>query len=312
MRVLLAGATGAIGQPLIAALRQADHQVVAVTRRAGAIVPGADVVVADVLRRDELLRAVDGLAVDVVIHELTALSKPPAKYADMELTNKLRTTGTAHLLEAARTTGAHRFLTQSMVPGYGYTEKGPRPLTESDAFGRPRGDRTDPAVAALHATEQQVFGAAGIEGIALRYGAFYGLDASQGFVTALRAGKLPVPRGGGGTMAWIHLADAAAATVAAIGKATAGQAYNVVDDFPATWGEMFHAHARAAGTRPPRALPGWMIRLTAPYFASLMIDTSLRVSNAKAKAELGWSPALPSYREGLAHDFPTAAPGKLR
>ncbi|MDX2296824.1 MULTISPECIES: NAD-dependent epimerase/dehydratase family protein [Streptomyces] len=303
MRILLAGATGAIGQPLVSALQQSGHQVVALTRRVGAVVPGAHVVQADVLHRDRLLRAVDGLSIDVVIHELTALGKLPVKHADLESTNRLRTTGTAHLLEAARTTGARRFITQSMVPGYGYTDHGPRPLTENDAFGRSRGDKTDPAVAALYDTEQRVFQATGIDGIALRYGAFYGLSASQGFVTALRAGKLPVPRGGGGTMAWIHLADAAAATVAAIANATAGQAYNIVDDCPATWGEMFRAHAQAAGTPPPRALPGWLIRLTAPYFASLMIDTSLRISNAKAKAELGWNPYHPGYHDGLAHDF---------
>ncbi|MEU4701317.1 hypothetical protein [Nonomuraea dietziae] len=129
------------------------------------------------------------------------------------------------------------------------------------------------------------------------------LTGSEGFVTALRAGKLPVPRDGGGTMSWIHLADAAAATVAAtvaaMDQGVEGQAYNIVDDEHAAWGQMFREHASAAGTKPPRRLPGWMLRLAAPYFATLMIDTSMRVSNAKARTELGWAPTLPSYRKGV-------------
>ncbi|WP_067824845.1 NAD-dependent epimerase/dehydratase family protein [Actinomadura kijaniata] len=299
MRVLLAGATGAIGRPLLEELRAAGHEVLALTRKPAAQVPGARLVVADVLDRDALLRAVEGISADVVIHQLTALSKPPARYADMDMTNTLRTVGTAHLLEAARTVGARRFLTQSMVPGYGYADHGTRLLTESDPFGRRREGKVGPIVAALHSTEQQVLTADGIEGIALRYGAFYGLTGSDGVIAALRAGKLPVPRDGGGTMSWIHLADAAAATVAAMDKGRAGQAYNIVDDEPVTWGQMIAEHAGAAGTRPPRRLPGWAIRLAAPYFATLMVDTSMRVSNLKARAELGWTPALPTYREGV-------------
>ncbi|MEO3805227.1 NAD(P)-dependent oxidoreductase [Nonomuraea sp. B1E8] len=299
MKVLLAGATGAIGRPLAKALRTAGHEVLALTRDSGAQVPGARLVVADVLNRDDLLRAVEGITADVVIHQLTALSKAPAKYADMRLTNTLRTTGTAHLIDAARAIGARRFLTQSMVPGYGYVDHGTRPLTEQDPFGQPRGSKADPVVAGMRSTEQQVFDADGIEGIALRYGAFYGLTGSEDFITTLRAGKLPVPTDGGTTMSWIHLADAAAATVAAMDKGVAGQAYNIVDDEPVTWGRMFAEHAKAAGTRPPRRLPGWVIRLAAPYFATLVIDTSMRVSNAKAKVELGWAPTMPSYREGV-------------
>lgn len=299
MRVLLAGATGAIGGPLVAALRAAGHEVLALTRKSTVQVPGARVVVADVLDRDALMRAVDGISADAVIHELTALSKPPAKYADMEVTNTLRTTGTAHLIEVARAVGARRFLTQSMVPGYGYIDHGPRLLTEQDPFGQPRGNKADPVVAAMHSNEQRAFTADGIEGIALRYGAFYGLTGSQGLIVALRAGKLPVPRDGGRVMSWIHLADAAAATVAAMEKGVAGQAYNIVDDEPVTWGQMITEHARVAGTKPPRRLPDWVIRLAAPYFAALMIDTTLRVSNAKARAELGWTPTFPTYREGI-------------
>jgi nucleoside-diphosphate-sugar epimerase len=299
MKILLAGATGAIGRPLLKALRADGHEVLALTRNPAARVPGARTVVADVLDRNALLRAVDGLSADVVIHQLTALAKHPARYAGMEMTNRLRTTGTAHLLAAARAVGARRFLTQSMVPGYGYTDHGTRVLSERDPFGQQREGKVAPIVAAMRSTEQQVLGADGIEGIALRYGAFYGLTGSEGFITLLRAGKLPVPSNGGGIMSWIHLTDAAAATVAAMNKGVAGQAYNIVDDEPATYGQMFTEHAKAGGTNPPKRLPGWLIRLAAPMFATLMLDTNLRVSNAKAKAELGWTPTLPSYREGV-------------
>jgi nucleoside-diphosphate-sugar epimerase len=213
-------------------------------------------VVADVLDRNALLRAVDGLSADVVIHQLTALSKHPARYAGMELTNRLRTTGTTHLLAAARAVGARRFLTQSMVPGYGYTDHGTRVLTERDPFGQQREGKVAPIVAAMASTEQQVLGADGIEGIALRCGAFYGLTNSERFITLLRAGKLPVPSDGGGIMSWIHLADAAAATVAAMDKGVTGQAYNIVDDEPATYGQVFTEHAKAAGTKPPKTPAG--------------------------------------------------------
>ncbi|WP_306360260.1 NAD(P)-dependent oxidoreductase [Nocardia sp. CC227C] len=299
MKVVIAGATGAIGRPLVAALHASGHEVLAVSRDSAVNIPNARIVVADVLDRDGLLRAVQGLSADVVIHQLTALRKTPARYRDLDLTNRLRVTGTAHLLQAADAIGARRFLTQSMVPGYGYTDHGSRPLTERDPFGLQRGDKTDPIVAALDSTEQQVFDADGIDGIALRYGAFYGLSGSQSFIRALRARTLPVPRDGGGTMAWIHLADAAAATVAAMESGSAGRAYNIVDDTPATWGEMFTAHARAGRTGPPRRIPKWVIRMAAPYLATLMIDTSVRVSNAKAKADLGWKPRYPSFRDGV-------------
>lgn len=303
MRVLVAGATGAIGKPLVAALREAGHEVLALTRNATVQVPGARTVVADVLDREGLLQAVQGLTADAVIHELTALSKAPAKHADLDLTNTLRIKGTTHLLHAAREVGASRFVTQSMVPGYGYIDHGDHVLTERDPFGQARGTKEDAIVAAMKSTEDQAFHADGIEGVALRYGAFYGLTGSQAMVDMLKQGKLPAPRDGGGTMSWIHLADAAAATVAALERGKAGQAYNIVDDNPVTWGEMFAEHARVAGTKPPRRLPNWVIKLAAPYFATLMVDTTLRVSNARAKAELGWKPSLPSYREGLRRDL---------
>jgi nucleoside-diphosphate-sugar epimerase len=250
--------------------------------------------VADALDRGRLLRAVDGDWADAVIHELTALRKPPARHRGMAMTDRLRIEGTANLLAAADALGAKRFLTQSMIFGYGYRDHGPAPLTEDAPFGRPAGDRTDPHLAAMLSTERQAFSAP--EGIALRYGLLYGGDAAQTRALLARRG-LPVARGG--LLGWIHHEDAAAATVAALEQGRPGQAYNLVDDLPATWQEVFTAMARAFGTPPPRRAPRWLFRLAAPYVASFAVDTSMRVANAKAKAELGWRPAFPTYRDGI-------------
>jgi nucleoside-diphosphate-sugar epimerase len=249
MKVLVAGASGALGVPLTRRLLAHDHQVLGLTRDpAGARrleALGADPVVADALDRDRLLRAVEGRWADAVVHELTALRKPPTRHRGMALTDRLRTEGTANLLAAAEVLGAKRFVTQSFVLGYGYRDHGPEPLTEDAPFGRPAGDRSDPHVAAMLATEQQAFTAP--EGIALRYGLLYGGDAARMRAPLARRALLarrglPVARGG---------------------------------------------------------LLGWLFRLVAPYVASFAVDASMRVSNAKARAELGWRPRFPTYHDGI-------------
>ena len=133
-------------------------------------------------------------------------------------------------------------------------------------------------------------------GIALRYGLLYGGDAARTRALLARRG-LPVARGG--LLGWIHHEDAAAATVAALEQGRPGEAYNLVDDLPATWQEVFTAMARAFGVPRPRRLPRWLFRLAAPYVASFVVGTSMRVSNAKATAELGWRPLYPNYRVGV-------------
>jgi nucleoside-diphosphate-sugar epimerase len=298
MKVLLAGASGAIGIPLTRQLLAHDHQVLGLTRdQAGARRLrglGATPVVADALDGDGLLRAVRGLSADAVIHELTALRRPPLRHRGMALTNRLRSEGTTNLLAAAEALGARRFLTQSFLLGYGYRDHGLRPLTEDDPFGLPAGDRCDPHVAAMRSTEAQAFSAP--EGIALRYGLLYGGDAEHLRERLARRG-VPVARGG--ALGWVHHEDAAAATVAALERGRPGQAYNVVDDLPASWQEVLTTMARALGTPPPLHLPGWVLRLVAPYVASLVVGASMRVANAKAKAELGWRPRYPNYRAGI-------------
>jgi nucleoside-diphosphate-sugar epimerase len=299
MEVLLAGASGAIGIPLTRQLVSHGHHVLGLTRRPEATsvlrAAGAQPLVADVLDRTDLLRVLQGVSADAVIHELTALKTAPARHRGMAPTDRLRIEGTAILLAAAAEIGATTFITQSIIFGYGYRDHGERILTEEDPFGQPAGNAGDPHIAAMLSTEQQAFTAP--NGIALRYGLFYGGDAEE--KRALLA-KRGIPVAPGGPLGWIHHEDAAAATVAALEHGRGGNAYNIVDDHPATWKEVFTAMADAFGAPPPRNVPRWLVRLAAPYVTSFAFDTSMRVSNAKAKAELGWSPKYPSYREGLA------------
>ncbi|HEU5111260.1 MAG TPA: NAD(P)-dependent oxidoreductase [Micromonosporaceae bacterium] len=301
MRVLIAGASGAVGTPLTRQLIAAGHEVVGITRgRANAErlrAAGAEAVVADVMDRGGLLTALRGVRADAVMHQLTALGSTKMREA-MRGTNDLRTTGTAHLLAAARAVGAHRFLTQSIVFGYGYRDHGPRLLTEDDPFAEPATGSLAPVIAAIGSTEEQVFAADEIEGIALRYGLFYGQDGfTRTIVNLVRRRRLPVPSSGGGFANLIHLEDAAAATVAALEKGHAGQAYNVVDDEPVRWADYADALAAELGARRPRRVPTMLLRAI-PYVHTLM-TTSMRVSNAKAKRELGWAPAVPTYRQGI-------------
>jgi nucleoside-diphosphate-sugar epimerase len=302
MRVLLAGASGAIGTPLTRQLLATGHQVVGITRsRANAQrlrTDGAEPVVADVIDRDALLTAVQHVRADAVIHELTALGSIKMRDA-MSGTNTLRTTGTANLLAAARVVGAHRFLTQSIVLGYGYRDHGPRVITEDQPLAEPAGGgRFGAGLAALRSNEQQVLAAGEMEGIALRYGAFYGPDSFTAMIVNLvRKRRLPVPASGGGFLNLIYLDDAAAATVTALEKGRAGQAYNVVDDEPVRWADYLGAIAAELGVRQPWRVPSWMLRAV-PYLGTLM-NMSMHVSNAKAKRELGWAPTVSTYRDGV-------------
>lgn len=301
MKVLLAGATGTLGIPLIRQLLAAGHDVAGLARTpTGAerlTELGATPILADAMSRDALLDAVQGRTADAVIHEMTALRKAPARHRQMKTTNDLRTRGTAHLLDAARALGATRFITQSIVFGYGYTNHGTKPLTENAPFGEPEGNAFDSHLAAMVSTEQQAFQAQGIDGIALRYGLFYGADAAN-VVKMLRKRALPVAKNGG-ELAFVHHEDAAAATVAALKHGHAGEAYNIVDDDPATFAALIRGIAKAHQAPPPLTMPPWVLRLAAPYAAAVLGTVSMRVSNTKAGTELGWTPKYPSYRDGL-------------
>jgi nucleoside-diphosphate-sugar epimerase len=301
MRVLLAGASGALGGPLVRQLIAAGHQVSGITRSsqgASRITQlGGSPIVVDVMDRDALLRAVEGKTFQAVIHELTALKKAPARHSDMAQTNALRTEGTAHLLEAAQATGARRFVTQSIVFGYGYADHGATLLTEDSPFGVPRGNAFDSHLAAMVSTEQQATHAQGIEGIALRYGLLYGADIDN-VAAMLRRRMLPVVRNGG-EIPFIHHEDAAAATVAALHHGRAGRAYNIVDDTPATFRQLVTGIAEHRHAPRPLVVPQWVLAVAAPYGKALFGGISMRVSNARAKNELSWKPTYPSISDGI-------------
>lgn len=302
MKVLLAGATGALGMPLVRRLTKAGHEVTGITRtEAGAGVLwdlGASSVIADALDRDGLLRALRDTHADAVIHQLTALKRPPMRARDVEQTNRLRVEGTANLLAAAEQIGARRFVTQSFFGGYGFHD-GSRMQTEQDRFAPPGGKRFDPTWQALRSTEQQVLEAPGIDGIVLRYGGFYGPASIGQMLDGLRKRQIPVPRGGGAYASLVYIEDAAAATVAALERSAPGEIYNIVDDEPVRWGVLVDALVTAFGLPKPWRVPGALLRLAAPYMGGLMTRQSLRLSNAKAKAELDWRPMVPTYREGI-------------
>jgi nucleoside-diphosphate-sugar epimerase len=295
MKVLIAGATGAIGRPLVRRLTDGGHEVYALTRT-DRTVPGATTIVADAMDRRALLAAVDGLEADAVVSELTALKKVPTRASLMAATNALRTEGTANLLAAAKAVGARRFVSQSYFGGYGYYDHGPEPLTEDAPFGQD--GPFDAVVTAMRKSEELIFNAEDIEGISLRYGSFYGPGSVEGMIDALRKRRLPIAHGG--VAPWIYNEDAAAATVAALTNGRGGQAYNVADDEAVTWADMVTELARVFEVPKPMVLPGWAARLAAPYAGNLMTRTSMRLSNDKAKSELGWKPTVTGYREGLA------------
>lgn len=304
MKVLLAGATGAIGGPLLASMSARGHQVHAIIRnpahRERIVGAGAIPVVADVLDREALLRAVEGLSADAVMHQATALRGAGRTLSASDPTLALRRIGTTHLLAAARSVGARRFVTQSLITGYGYRDHGPHLLTEDDPFGVSVGNVGDLVAAGSLATEQQVFDAEGIDGIALRYGMFYGPRAFSDTFAALLRKHVPIrPRGTSGTTGFVHVQDAADAAVLAMERGRDGQAYNVVDDRPATWQEFVDTVAAAHRTPRPVSTPGWFIRAMVPYLGCLMLDASMQVSHERASAELGWAPNHPDIRTGL-------------
>ncbi len=294
MKVLLAGASGVLGQRTAAALRAAGHEVAGLGRGAGMDVR------ADLLDREGLLRAVEGRGFDAVVHAATALAgKAMARHQDMAGTNRLRTEGTVNLLAAARETGARRFVVESMMFGYGYGDHGGALIGEDDGFG-PRGTNVwlERHVGAMRTKEELAFTADGIEGVSLRFGLFYGEGVTDShLVPLLRGRKLPVVAAKGRALSWVDVADAARAVALAVDAGRAGEAYNVADDAPAGWGEHMGAVARAFGAPDPMTVPLWVLR-PAPLAHAIM-GTDLRMSNAKARRELGWLPGYGSSLDGV-------------
>ncbi|MGW3814510.1 NAD-dependent epimerase/dehydratase family protein [Streptomyces sp. NPDC005046] len=291
--ILLAGASGVLGRHITRALTEAGHRVTGLGRGP------ANGVQADLMDRDALLRAVDGQHYDTVVLAATALRKAPLRHRDMHATDALRTDGTAHLVEAARATGARRLVAESMVFGYGYGDHGDQVVTEADAFG-PEGTtpELERHIAAMRIKERLTLEATGLEGIALRFGLFYGAGGTDALLPMLRRRQLPVADDHGRVLPWVDLADAARAVAAAVEHGRPGEAYNVTDSTPLGFAAHVRAVAEEFGLPKPMTVPLWMMRPLS--YAHVMMRTTLRVSSAKAERELGWTPAHPSAYDGLA------------
>jgi nucleoside-diphosphate-sugar epimerase len=300
MRVFVAGATGAIGKQLVSRLVAGGHEVHGMTRtesKQGMLRElGAVPVVADALDPDQVAAAVGKAKPDVIVHQLTALAGEGMRGLKrrIAMTNRLRSEGTDHLLAAGQAVGVRRFVAQS---NYGlYARTGGPVKSEEDPLDTTPPRRQREAAAAIYHLEEAVLDASWTEGIVLRYGAFYG--PGTGMDEWFRKRRFPLVGDGGGVWSWIHIADAAEATVAAVEHGTRG-IYNVVDDDPAPVAEWLPALTRMLSGKKPRRVPSFIVRLAAGEFAVLMMTEARGASNAKAKRELGWHPAHPSWRQGF-------------
>jgi nucleoside-diphosphate-sugar epimerase len=309
MKVLVAGATGAMGKQLLPRLVADGHYVVGITRSEAKLALvrdlGATGVVADVLDPDDVARVVAQVEPEVIIHQLTALSgELDMRHFDRTFatTNRLRTEATDHLLAAGRAVGVRRFIAQSFA-GWPTERTGGPVKSEDDPLDPHPVDGMRESFEAIRHLESSVTGADWLEGIVLRYGGFYGPGTGlshDGIQTEMiRGRKFPVVGDGSGVWSFIHIEDAAEATVAAVTHGRRG-IYNIVDDDPAPVAEWLPAAASAVGARPPRHVPRWLGRLVAGEAATVMMTEMRGASNEKAKRELGWQPRHASWREGFA------------
>ena len=309
MRVFVAGATGAIGRQLVPRLVATGHEVHGMTRSESKEAMlrelGAVPVIADALDPDQVADAVGRARPDAIVHELTAIGGLDMRHFDRDfaLTNRLRTEGTDYLLSAGHAVGVRRFVAQG-VGAYGmYARTGGPVKTEEDPLDPTPVREMRETLAAVRHLEEAVLGAEWTEGIVLRYGAFYGPGTSMApgeeQFEMIRKRKFPVVGDGNGVWSFIHVADAADATVAAIERGHRG-IYNVVDDDPAPVAEWLPALAREAGAKKPMRVPRFIGRLFAGEPGVVMMTEVRGASNAKAKSELAWHPAHSSWRQGFA------------
>lgn len=308
MRVFVAGATGAIGTRLVPQLIGRGHEVIGTfkspQKEARLRAAGAEAIALDLLDAPAVRKAILDAKPEAIIHQATALAdggfsrKLDKTFAQ---TNRLRTEGTDALLAAAQEAGVQHFVAQSFAP-YRYAREGGMVKTEDDPL-----DRNPPAAAketnAAMSHVDQLVPEAG--GIALRYGGFYGNPDDQ-VIKLVRKRRFPMIGDGEGWTSWIHLDDAAAATVLAIEHDGAG-IYNIVDDEPAPSREWLPALADALGAKPPRHIPAGLVRVILGEDVVTGQTQARGASNAKAKRELGWTLRYPSWREGFVAAYATTA-----
>ncbi|REF00809.1 NAD-dependent epimerase/dehydratase family protein [Thermomonospora umbrina] len=305
MRVFVAGGTGVLGRRLVPQLVARGHEVTATTTSAAKLgLPagmGAEGVVMDGLDAMSVGEAVAGARPDVIVHQMTAISmthagKPDMKHMDRWFapTIRLRTEGTDHLLAAAEAVGVPHFIAQGYASWNGIREGG-WVKTEDDPLDLHEGTVAQAGLEAIRHVED-VVGRAG--GAVMRYGGLYGPGASDDQVELLRKRQFPLVGGGAGHSSWVHLDDAASATVLAVEQKARG-VFNIVDDEPAPAGEWLPHLAACAGARKPMRVPKWLARMLAGDVPVAMMTEGRGFSNAKAKRELGWELRYPSWRQGF-------------
>ncbi len=301
MRVFVAGGTGVLGRRMVPQLVARGHQVTATTTSAaklGALEElGAEAVAMDGLDAASVGSAVAKARPDVIVHEMTAIvGKADFKHMDRWFadTNRLRTEGTDHLLAAAEASGVSQFVAQSYAQWNGIRTGG-WVKTEEDPLDLEAGTKAQPVMEAIRHTESTVLAAGGT---ILRYGGLYGPGATDEQLELLRKRQFPLVGSGAGYSSWVHVDDAAAATVLAVEQKAVGL-FNIVDDEPAPAAEWLPYVAACAGAKPPLRVPVWLARLLAGEVAVAMMTQGRGFSNAKAKRELGWELRYPSWRQGF-------------
>jgi len=308
MKIFVTGGTGALGKFLLPQLLEKGHEVVALSRsadRAESIEKmGASAVIADPLSKEQLTAAVRRAEPEVIIHQLTAL-KGVENFKKLDenfaLTNRFRTEVTDSLLAAARTIGTQRLIVQSYC-GWPYARKGGPVKNEDDPLDPKPLEGFVKTLAAIRYMESKIHSVPTLQGLALRYGAFYGPGSAIGkggaVVKLVKKRKLPIIGGGTGIWSFIHLKDAASATVAAVTSGEPG-VYNIVDDEPAKVSAWLPVLAKAVGGKPPPKIPYWLGELLAGKGGVMMMTQIKGCSNAKAKRDLGWTPQFASWRRGF-------------
>jgi nucleoside-diphosphate-sugar epimerase len=319
MNVFVAGATGAVGRQLVPLLVSRGHQVIATTRTAGKMArlreTGARAVVMDALDRESVIRAITAARPNVIVHQMTSLaSMRSLKHFDREfaMTNRLRTEGTANLLEGAQLAGVERFVAQSYT-NWTNAPEGGRIKTEDDPLDPAPPREMRRTLDAIRRLEALVLETSGVTGLVLRYGNFYGPGTSLApggtAVEAVRRRQFPIVGRGTGIWSFIHIADAGYATLLALEHAATG-VYNIVDDEPAEVSVWLPYLAAAIGAKPPRHVPAWIGRLIIGEPGVSMMTAIRGSSNARAKSVLNWRPLYPTWRDGFRREF--AADSYLR
>jgi 2-alkyl-3-oxoalkanoate reductase len=305
VRIFVAGGTGAVGRPLVAALAAAGHEVTVFSRHAGQVAaPGVpDVVpaVGDAFDAASLTRAVQDASPEVVINQLTNLARsanPITVKRGFDRTSRLRREVASTLVRAAAAAGARRVVAQSISFAYA---PGPGVRTEADPLWTGAGGQIGLLTNSVAALESATLGDAAVEGVVLRYGSLYGPGtylAPGGLYTSMLARRLlPLPGAGGGLFGLLHIDDAVSATVAALDGPTG--VFNVVDDVPAPASEWMPMVAGLLGAKPPRRIPEALARVGAGRFLAYLLCDQPAVSNRRARTELGWTPAHPDWHDGL-------------